>query len=348
MRAQAAANADLILLVVAADEGLLDQTFECLNIITDFKMPVVVVISKCKKPGARVEDVRRELQRLGARLLDAGTPTASVKGEMVAVEVSVREGHGLDVLRRALFGVSALLPLEADANAVCVGSVVEAFREDKGRGDVARCVVKEGTLRVGDWVVSDVYGGRVKAMRNSRKESLKECGPGGICELMGMDGLPAPGAELTVCSQAGCEAITQERRLELQYPTQQRFQPRPQQQSAAAKEAEDEEADEEEEDEPTKQTVARPAAGARRQGPVPSFFSSPRPFGRPSVPSPAPAAAAAAAVPEAVVIPAQLQAAQDVEPLPVIIKASSVGQLQMVSSSATTVLAHAATCCRRL
>ena len=143
MRAQAAAHADVVLLVVAADEGLLDQTFESLNIITHLTLPVLIAITKTARPSAQVEQVRRTLRRLGARLVDPNKPTLSVKGEMVAVEVSVKEGVGLEELRQALFGVTSLLSLKADANATCQGGIVEAWREEKGRGDVIRVLVKE-------------------------------------------------------------------------------------------------------------------------------------------------------------------------------------------------------------
>ena len=323
MRAQAAAHADVVLLVVAADEGLLEQSFESLNIVTQFSVPVLVAITKAAVDGAQVERVRRELKRLGARLLDAERPTLSVKGEMVAVEVSVKEGRGLDVLRRALFGVTGLLPLEADANAVCEGGVVESWREEKGRGDVVRVLVKAGTLRVGDWFVSDLAGGRVKAMRSARKEAIDACGPGGVCEVMGFDALPAPGSDFFVCTKEASAAIREVRRLEAAYPTQDRFTRK----SRKSRRQEEEEKAAEQQQSAVKQATEDSTVLPRSQrtGSVPSFFSAPRPTDRPSVAlAPLPAAAGPFET---------LRAADDYDPLPVILKASSVGQLRMLQDS---------------
>ena len=333
MRAQAAAHADVVLLVVAADEGLLDQSFESLNIVTQFTVPIVVAITKTALPTSHPDRVRRELQRLGARLLDANKPTLSVRGEMVAVEVSVKEGQGLDVLRRALFGVTSLLPLSADVNAVCMGSVLEAWREDKGRGDVVRVLVKEGTLRVGDWFVSDLAGGRVKAMRNSRKEAVDECGPGGVAEVMGADMLPSPGSEFFVCSKQASTAIREVRRLEQAYSEQDRFTQKKPRRSRVGQE---EEAEEEEEDQPAsapddEQRIAPeptlPPRSQRASRAVPSFFSTPRPTDRPSA-SPRP--------PSPPTPFDELRVQDDYDPLPVIIKASSRGHLRMVSHPTPT------------
>ena len=323
MRAQAAAHADLILLVVAADEGLLEQTFECLNIITEFRVPVIVVLSKVDKEGAAVGRIRRELQRLGARLLTASRPTASVRGEMVAVEVSAKTGQGMELLRRALFGVTELLPLAADANLPCSGGVVEAWREEKRRGEVVRLLVKQGTLRTGDWLVADTRGGRIKAMHDMRRRPLKQCAPGQVCEVMGVEGLPSPGKEFFVCSREAMEAITEVRRLEQEYAEQPRLQKR------QRRRVEEEKDDELQEEGESVETTAQPAAEAadastltptqsrRIRSPAPSYFSAPGP--PQPVDKPAPRAYDA------------LVAADDYNPLPVVIKANSVGQLHMVS-----------------
>ena len=330
MRAQAAAHADLILLVVAADEGLLEQTFECLNIITDFRVPVIIVLSKVDKEGAAVDRIRRELQRLGAKLLRADRPTASVKGEMVAVEVSAKTGQGMDVLRRALFGVTELLPLTADANAPCSGGIVEAWREEKRRGEVVRLLVKQGTLRVGDSLVAELHGGRVKAMHDMRRRPMKLCVPGQVCEVMGVGGLPPPGSEFFVCSNEAMEAITEVRRLEREYVEQPRLQKKRRQ---VTEEEEKEEKGDEKEEQDLKQyeaqadaadkeasaPTAAPLTRHRARSPAPSYFSSPSP--RPPQPAVAPAPRAYDA----------LVAADDYDPLPVVIKANSVGQLRMVS-----------------
>ena len=329
MRAQAAAHADVVLLVVAADEGLLEQSFESLNIITQFTLPIVVCITKAALPNSRPERVRRELQRLGARLVDASRPTLSVRGEMVAVDLSVKEGQGLQELRRALFGVTSLLPLKADANAVCQGRVVEAWREEKGRGDVVRVLVKEGTLRTGDWFVSDLAGGRVKAMRNSRREAVEECGPGGVAELMGADMLPAPGSDFFVCSQLASDAIKEVRRLEQAYPEQDRFAPKSRGRRKAAEEDEEEAAAEASpaaaDEESITAEPSLPRSG-RSSGAVRSFFSSPKPADR---------LTAAMRPPAPLTAFDELRAHDDYDPLPVIIKASSRGQLRMVLPART-------------
>ena len=330
MRTQAAAHADLIMLVVAADEGLLEQTFECLNIITEFRVPVIVVLSKVDKDGAAVGRIRRELQRLGARLLTADRPTASVRGEMVAVEVSAKSGKGMDLLRRALFGVAELLSLPADANAACSGGVVEAWREEKRRGEVVRLLVKQGTLRVGDWLVADVCGGRIKAMHDMRRRPMKQCEPGQVCEVMGVEGLPEPGREFFVCSKEAMEAITEVRRLEQEYLEQPRLQKK---QRKAAEDEESAQEDAEPKGEGGEEQLApvnitgdgtdahtSPPTSHRAQSAAPSYFSPPGP--RP----PQPVAAAAPRVYDALV------AADDYNPLPVVIKANSVGQLHMVSA----------------
>jgi len=332
MRAQAAAHADLILLVVAADEGLLEQTFECLNIITEFRVPVIVVLSKVDKDGAAAQRIRRELQRLGARLLSADRPTASVKGEMVAVEVSAKTGQGMDVLRRALFAVSELLPLAADANAPCAGGVVESWREEKRRGEVVRLLVKQGTLRVGDWLVADVCGGRIKAMHDMRRRPMRQCEPGQVCEVMGVEGLPAPGREFFVCSREAMEAITEVRRLEQEYPEQPRLQKKRRQAVEAEEEMDEEVAEEEEGQERQEAQADAVAEGAdvtsaaappsqRTRSAAPSYFSPPTPRAAQPPATPTPRAYDA------------LVAADDYNPLPVIIKANSVGQLHMVSAA---------------
>ena len=185
MRARGAQVTDIVVLIVAADDGVMPQTVEAINHAKAAKVPIVVAINKIDVPGARPDYIKQQLTEHELVPEDWG-------GQTICVETSAVEGTGIDFLLEMLLLEAALLELKTNPNKAARGVVIEA-QVDKERGTVATVLVQSGTLRVGDVFVSGRYSGRVRAMVDDLGKRLKEAGPSVPVEVLGFTGVPEAG-----------------------------------------------------------------------------------------------------------------------------------------------------------
>ena len=185
MRARGAQVTDIVVLIVAADDGVMPQTVEAINHAKAAKVPIVVAINKIDVPGARPDYIKQQLTEHELVPEDWG-------GQTICVETSAVEGTGIDFLLEMLLLEAALLELKANPNKPARGVVIEA-QVDKERGTVATVLVQSGSLRVGDVFVSGRYSGRVRAMMDDLGKRLKEAGPSVPVEVLGFTGVPEAG-----------------------------------------------------------------------------------------------------------------------------------------------------------
>ncbi|MEE1921007.1 translation initiation factor IF-2 [Pseudomonas sp. 148P] len=190
MRARGAKATDIVILVVAADDGVMPQTVEAVQHAQAAGVPLVVAVNKIDKPGADLDRIRNELSVHGVTSEDWGGDTPFVK-------VSAKMGTGVDELLEAVLLQAEILELKAMPTAPGRGVVVES-RLDKGRGPVATVLVQDGTLRQGDMVLCGSNYGRVRAMLDENGKPVKEAGPSIPVEILGLDGTPDAGDELSV------------------------------------------------------------------------------------------------------------------------------------------------------
>ncbi|HEX3769747.1 MAG TPA: translation initiation factor IF-2 [Polyangiaceae bacterium] len=185
MRARGASVTDIIVLVVAADDGVMPQTKEAIAHANAAKVPIIVAVNKIDKPGADPERVKRELGELGLVPEEWG-------GQTIFVPVSAVTGEGLDKLIESISLTSEILELRANAKRPASGTVLEALL-DRGRGPVARVLVQDGTLRVGDFVLAGAGFGKVRAMTNEHGKQVQEAGPATPVEILGLNEVPNAG-----------------------------------------------------------------------------------------------------------------------------------------------------------
>ncbi|HGH5978795.1 TPA: translation initiation factor IF-2 [Kluyvera georgiana] len=190
MRARGAQATDIVVLVVAADDGVMPQTIEAIQHAKAAGVPVVVAVNKIDKPEADPDRVKNELSQYGILPEEWG-------GESQFVHVSAKAGTGIDELLDAILLQAEVLELKAVRNGMASGAVIESFL-DKGRGPVATVLVREGTLHKGDIVLCGFEYGRVRAMRNELSQEVLEAGPSIPVEILGLSGVPAAGDEVTV------------------------------------------------------------------------------------------------------------------------------------------------------
>ncbi len=190
MRARGAQVTDVVVLVVAADDGVMQQTKEAISHSRAANVPIVVAINKMDKPSANPEQVRRELA-------DQGLLSENWGGDTIMMEVSAKTGKGIEELLEMLLLQSEVLELKANPNKAARGRILEA-RLDKGRGPVATVLVQDGTLRTGDFFVSGTYAGKVRAMQNDLGHSMDNAGPSIPVEVQGLSGVPEAGDEFVV------------------------------------------------------------------------------------------------------------------------------------------------------
>ena len=190
MRARGAQVTDIVVLIVAADDGVMPQTIEAINHARAAKVPIVVAINKIDMPGARVDYVKQQLATQELLPEDWG-------GQTICVETSAIDGTGIDFLLEMLLLEAALLELKANPNKAARGVVIEA-QVDKGRGAIATVLVQSGTLRVGDVFVSGRYSGKVRAMMDNFGKRMKEIGPSCPVEVLGFTGVPEAGDKFYV------------------------------------------------------------------------------------------------------------------------------------------------------
>ena len=185
MRARGAKVTDIVILVVAADDGVMPQTREAVNHSKAAGVPIIVAINKIDKPEANPSKVKQELMEFGLVSEEWG-------GETIFVEVSAKKHLNLESLLEMVLLQADVLELKANPEKAARGTVVEA-KLDKGRGPVATVLVQEGTLRSGDYFVAGVHFGRVRAMQNDRGEKVLAAGPAMPVEVIGFNGVPDAG-----------------------------------------------------------------------------------------------------------------------------------------------------------
>ncbi|KAK9733836.1 hypothetical protein RND81_04G095800 [Saponaria officinalis] len=190
MRARGAAVTDLVVLVVAADDGVMPQTLEAMSHAKAANVPIVVAINKCDKPGANPERVKIQLASEGLSVEEMG-------GDVQVVEVSAAKKTGLDSLEEALLLQSEMMELKARVDGPAQAYVVEA-RLDKGRGPLATAIVKAGTLVRGQHVVVGAEWGRIRALRDTVGASTDKASPAMPIEIEGLKGLPMAGDDIVV------------------------------------------------------------------------------------------------------------------------------------------------------
>jgi translation initiation factor IF-2 len=185
MRARGAKITDVVILVVAADDGVMPQTREAIDHAKAAGVPIIVAVNKIDKPGANPEVPKRQLAELGLMPEDWG-------GDTVFVEVSARQKTNLDSLLDMVLLVTDIGEHKANPKRAAVGTVLEA-KLDRGRGPVATVLVQNGTLRVGDNVIAGSVVGRVRALIDDRGRTVKLAGPSTPVEVLGLESLPSPG-----------------------------------------------------------------------------------------------------------------------------------------------------------
>lgn len=190
MRARGASITDIVILVVAADDGVMPQTIEAVNHAKAAGVPIIVAINKVDKEGADIERIRRELSEIGLISEQWG-------GDTLFAEVSAKKKKGISELLELVLLQADILELRASPDKKANGVVVEA-ELDKGRGAVSTVIVKEGTLRVGDCVVSGVHSGKIKALTDDKGKTVKSVGPSLPVKIMGLSGVAEAGEKFHV------------------------------------------------------------------------------------------------------------------------------------------------------
>lgn len=190
MRARGAQVTDIVVLVVAADDGVMPQTVEAINHAQAANVPIIVAVNKMDKPGANPDRVKQSLAEYGL------TPE-SWGGQTIYAEVSAKQNLGLDHLLDMLLLQAEIMELKADVGCSARGVVLEA-KLDKGRGPVATMLIQGGTLKIGDVFVVGAISGRVRGLTSDKGERLKEAGPSTPVEVIGLLGVPEAGDQLVV------------------------------------------------------------------------------------------------------------------------------------------------------
>jgi translation initiation factor IF-2 len=195
MRARGAQVTDLVILVVAADDGVMPQTVEAISHARAAEVPMIIAVNKIDKSDANPTRVKTELLQYQIQVEDLG-------GETLAVEVSATKGTNLDKLEEAILLQAELLDLKANPERSAEGAVIEA-KLDKGRGPVATVLVQRGTLKVGDILVAGSEWGRVRLLVNDRGETIEQAGPSTPVEVLGLSAAPEAGDEFVVVDSDG-------------------------------------------------------------------------------------------------------------------------------------------------
>jgi translation initiation factor IF-2 len=185
MRARGTQVTDIVVLVVAADDGVMPQTVEALNHAKDAKVPILVAINKIDKPNADVGRVRQQLS-------DYGLVPEEWGGQTIFVEISAKKRIGIENLLEMVLLQAEILELKANPNASAKGTIIEA-RLDRGRGPVATVLVQSGTLKIGDSFLAGIHFGKVRAMINDKGKRIEEAGPSAPVEVFGFSGVPVAG-----------------------------------------------------------------------------------------------------------------------------------------------------------
>ncbi len=185
MRLRGAQVTDMVILVVAADDGVMPQTVEAIDHARAAKVPILVAINKCDLPGADPLRVRQRLTEHNLVVEDFG-------GKVQTVEVSAKKGEGLDKLLETVLLEAEMLELKANPDRRAEGVVVEAYL-DRGKGPVATVLVQRGTLAVGDAVIAGLHTGKIRALLDERDQTMEKVGPASPAKLLGLSGVPQAG-----------------------------------------------------------------------------------------------------------------------------------------------------------
>ncbi|QTQ12136.1 translation initiation factor IF-2 [Treponema parvum] len=185
MRARGAQVTDIVVLVVAADDGVMPQTLEAIHHAKDAKVPIIVAVNKIDKPEANPDHVKTQLSEQGLTPEEWG-------GDTQFVSISALKGQGIDQLLEAVLLQAEVLELKAPVNTRAEGKIIES-RVDQGRGIVATVIVQKGTLHQGDSFVAGIYAGRVRAMFNDLGQRIQEAGPSTPVEVLGLEEMPNAG-----------------------------------------------------------------------------------------------------------------------------------------------------------
>jgi translation initiation factor IF-2 len=192
MRARGAQATDIVILVVAADDGVMPQTVEAISHARAANVPIIVAVNKIDKPEAEPDRVKRELSNQGLVPEDWG-------GQTIFIGTSAKKGTGIDQLLELTALQAEVLELKANPNRAAKGVIIEG-RLDRGRGPVATALIRTGTLREGDAVVVGAHSGRIRALIDAGSRKMKTAGPSDAVEILGLSGVPQAGDVLVAVS----------------------------------------------------------------------------------------------------------------------------------------------------
>lgn len=203
MRARGAQATDIAILVVAADDGVMPQTVEAINHIKAAGVPIIVAINKIDKPEANPDRIKQQLAEYNILPEEWG-------GDAICVPISAKTGMGLDDLKQAILLVSEMLDLKANPDKMATAVVIEA-ELDKNRGAVASVIVENGTLHVGDSIMSGLTYGKVRAMFSDKGKPIKEALPSTPVEILGLNEVPSAGDQVYAVDESLSKQVIQER-----------------------------------------------------------------------------------------------------------------------------------------
>lgn len=193
MRARGAHITDIVILIVAADDGVMPQTVEAINHSKDADVPIIVAVNKIDKPGADPEKIKQKLTEFGLVPEEWG-------GDTMFCDISAKQNTGIENLLESVLLQAEVMELTAVADRPATGVIVEA-RLEKGRGPVATVLVQEGTLKVGDPIVSDKFWGKVRSMTNDRNQAVDQATPSMPVEVVGLGGVPMAGSTFNATNE---------------------------------------------------------------------------------------------------------------------------------------------------
>ena len=193
MRERGAKLTDIAILIVAADDGVMPQTVECIKQIKETKSPMIVAINKIDRLGANIDNVKTQLAQYDVLPEEWG-------GDAIMVPISAKMGQNIDKLLEMVLFVAEYQNLKANPKRKASGSIIVA-KLDKGVGAVATVLVQNGTLKVGDYVVVGTCTGKIRAMMNDKNERIKSAGPSIAVQIIGLSGVPNAGDELFVVDE---------------------------------------------------------------------------------------------------------------------------------------------------